>query len=185
MSLYLIDYENVNADGLAGINQLDESDTIILFYSMNSNTLTFSLHKSLTETKARLEYVEVKAGTKNSLDFQLVSYLGYLIAKDQKSDYVIVSKDNGFSSTVAFWQNRKVEVSLARDLQNVRRESVEKELQKAIPDFEGDIPKITSILVKHNAKQSINAALVKEFGSEKAGTIYKSIRPLLASVVSK
>jgi len=34
---------------------------------------------------------------------------------------------------------------------------------------------------KYKTKQGINNALVKEFGSEKTGIIYKALRPMLKS----
>ena len=185
MSVFLIDYENVNVDGMMGLDQVGENDRIILFFSVNSNTMTFALHQSLSETSAKVEYIEVKSGTKNSLDFQLVSYLGFLIAKDGSSDYVIVSKDNGFASTVNFWRNRKIDISLAYNLMKESRASVEKDLRKALPDLESEIPKIVKLLEKYKTKQGINNALVKELGSDKGSVVYKSIRPLLSNIKTK
>lgn len=37
---------------------------------------------------------------KNSLDFQLVSYLGLLIGNDENCEYNIISKDRGFLSAI-------------------------------------------------------------------------------------
>ena len=48
---------------------------------------------------------------KNGLDFQLVSYLGYLLKTASKSNYVIVSNDCGFDAVVRFWQERGMSVS--------------------------------------------------------------------------
>ena len=42
-----------------------------MFYSSNSNNLTFEMYKSLMETKADVEYIKAEVGGKNALDFQL------------------------------------------------------------------------------------------------------------------
>ena len=51
--------------------------------------------------------IHVLTGGKNSLDFQLVSYLGLLIGSstDSESNYYIVSKDKGFYSSINLLSN--------------------------------------------------------------------------------
>ena len=41
------------------------------------------------------------------------------------------------------------------------------------------------LISKYKTKQGINNALVKKYGSEDAGVIYKSIRPMLAGKKGK
>ena len=41
---------------------------------------------------------------KNALDFQLSTYLGYLIHEAKDSYFYIISKDNGFKHVVDFWK---------------------------------------------------------------------------------
>ena len=47
-------------------------------------------------------------GTKNALDFQLSSYLGYIIREneDKPYNYYIVSKDKGFECIINFWKKK-------------------------------------------------------------------------------
>jgi hypothetical protein len=56
------------------------------------------------ECPAQIEYREVLVGGHNALDFQLVTYLGYLIAKDPMGQYLIISYDRGFEYVVNFWR---------------------------------------------------------------------------------
>lgn len=56
MATYLIDYENVNKDGLNGVSKLTEQDRVIIFYSERADRMTFGLHRRLNETKAVIEY---------------------------------------------------------------------------------------------------------------------------------
>ena len=41
---YLVDYENVHKAGLNGIEELKSTDTVIIFYSANADSLSFELH---------------------------------------------------------------------------------------------------------------------------------------------
>ena len=77
MATYFIDYENTHS--LNGINELTKEDSVIIFYSDNANSLSFDIHQEILKCEAYIEYKLVKVGTPNALDFQLSTYLGYLI----------------------------------------------------------------------------------------------------------
>lgn len=104
MAIYMIDYENVKMGGLNGISRLTEADKVIIFYSENANRMTFDLHRRLMACSAEIEYREVSVGGHNALDFQLVTYLGYLIAQNPGEQYLIISNDRGFEHVVHFWR---------------------------------------------------------------------------------
>ena len=99
---------------------LAEEDTVCIFYSDNADSMTFDLHRKLNETKAQIIYHKVAVGTKNALDFQLATYLGYLICEQQREgihpDYFIVTKDNGFTSLMVYWKAQGVPVRITRNL---------------------------------------------------------------------
>ena len=120
MAYYLIDFENVKSRGMEGVELLAEEDTVCIFYSDNADSMTFDLHRKLNETKAQIIYHKVAVGTKNALDFQLATYLGYLICEQQKEgihpDYFIVTKDNGFTSLMVYWKAQGVPVRITRNL---------------------------------------------------------------------
>jgi len=119
MAYYLIDFENVKSRGMEGVELLTEEDTVCIFYSDNADSMTFDLHRKLNETKADIIYHKVAVGTKNALDFQLATYLGYLICEQQREgihpNYFIVTKDNGFSLMV-YWKAQGVPVRIIRNL---------------------------------------------------------------------
>lgn len=120
MSYYLIDFENVKSRGMEGVELLTEEDTVCIFYSDNADSMTFDLHRKLNETKANIIYHKVAVGTKNALDFQLATYLGYLICEQQREgihpNYFIVTKDNGFTSLLVYWKAQGVPVRIIRNL---------------------------------------------------------------------
>lgn len=120
MAYYLIDFENVKSRGMEGVELLTEEDAVCIFYSDNADSMTFDLHRKLNETKAKIIYHKVAVGTKNALDFQLATYLGYLICEQQREgihpDYFIVTKDNGFTSLMVYWKAQGVPVRIIRNL---------------------------------------------------------------------
>ena len=103
---YFIDYENVHKTGFKGLLNLSSNDNVIIFYSGNADKITFNLHKEIVDSKADITYFEVKAGGKNALDFQLSTYLGYLIGNKKKARCYIVSNDRGFEFVRDFWKKQ-------------------------------------------------------------------------------
>ena len=93
MSYYLVDFENVKKDGLDGIHKLGKEDKVCIFYSKNADSITFDQHRRLIESKADIELCKVDVDSKNALDFQLATQLGYLIANQAADANYIVSKD--------------------------------------------------------------------------------------------
>lgn len=103
MSVFLIDYENLHTSAFSGLEDLTEEDRVFIFYTNNSDNLTFSLMERLVKAKAKIEYQKVNSGGKNSLDFQLCSYLGYLIGTNRDTRFCIVSRDKGYLTMLSFW----------------------------------------------------------------------------------
>lgn len=184
MAIYFIDYENVHVDGLKGVAKLTEDDSVCIFYSEKANTLTFGLHRRLLESKAKIEYIKVSVGTPNSLDFQLTSILGYKIAKEENQEYVIVSKDKGFDSTVEFWSKKKIEISrvedITTDVQNSKNELMQ-EISKLIGvENEKYVQNVYEALMERKSKEGVHNYLMKELHDNKKVTeLYKKIKPLL------
>lgn len=105
-TFYLIDYENVNEDGLEGSNKLTKSDYVNIFTSKNAPY--FSIKTLVNFNSTNLYFHEVPAG-KQSVDMNLTSFFGYLVAQNDtaSSKYVIVSKDTGYDNVITFWRNKK------------------------------------------------------------------------------
>lgn len=186
---YIVDYENVKAAGLDGVSKLTADDTVHIFYSENADTLTFGLHKRLNEADAVISYQKVEVGQKNALDFQLASFLGYLIRENEDVDaaYYIITKDKGFAPLETYWKKRKKNVSLAVDVagqsEKARKEELKKKVELLVGDKK-DAETVTNIIEQYKTKQGINNALMKQFSSKgdnkRGGEIYKLIKPLIA-----
>lgn len=60
---------------------------------------------NLIHSKAKFYAVRLDRTGSNALDFQLVSYLGYLMGTNEDQDVYVISKDHGFYSAVSFCRN--------------------------------------------------------------------------------
>ncbi len=203
MNYFLIDYENVNVSGFDGIASLTENDALIIFYSNNANTLTFGLHMQLNETRANLQYQKVDSGKKNSLDFQLCSYLGYLICdtmckpgENSKNFYYIVSNDLGYVPLTDYWKKRGIEVLVVKNLTKTPSQTSavvvfspppkpqpSGELERALATVlknQQDISEAAKFIKDSKSKTEVNNNLNKKFGSQIAGAIYGAVKNLIA-----
>lgn len=190
---YLIDYENVHKKGLYGIDELEKNDTVIIFYSQNADKLPFSLHSQIIETKAKITYFEVDTVGKNALDFQLSSYIGYIVGKHPKSMSYIVSKDNGYENVCNFWRKQGSKICLIPDISQSRQcEPLKKsDIKDALSELsleKEEIEFVKNIIMDNierydipvpKIKCIINQELCKKFGSGRTKTIYSAIKPLI------
>ncbi len=119
--IFLIDFENVHEKGLEGIGSLKPEDTVHLFYTKNASKISLDI---LSEIQAKLRFHKVNVG-KQSLDMQLVSYLGFLIGTVGKEpEYIIVSNDAGFHNTLAFWGEKDTKISQMKSMKAEKLEDV-------------------------------------------------------------
>jgi hypothetical protein len=113
MKIFLIDFENVRCEGLNGIDALTEDDEVVVFYSDKANTITFDTMHKLTFCKAKLSYYKIRRGGQNALDFQMASYLGYLISTNIDTDgveFYLISRDSGFDFVIDFWESGNINI---------------------------------------------------------------------------
>ena len=132
MAYYLVDYENVKADGMYGVDQLGKKDCVCIFYSENASTLTFGLHEKLNQKKGKIVLQKVEVGVKNALDFQLSTYLGYLISENEGKNetYYIVSEDKGLAILTGYWAERGENVKTASDIAAAKEDLEEEKSSK-------------------------------------------------------
>lgn len=104
MATYLIDYENTGVKGLLGIEQLKEDDLIIIFYGPKTGAVPFDEHVKICQAASQVKYIKTTKTAKNYLDFQLTTYLGYLVGQTDVKEYYVISKDSGYDSVIDFWK---------------------------------------------------------------------------------
>lgn len=217
MTCYFIDYENVMDSGLRGADLLGEEDKVILFYSDKVKKISFEAHIACSRSKARFEYIKIGKVGKNYLDFQLSTYLGYVIAEEKPEKTVIVTRDMGYTSVVDFWNERGVCVvrqnaispknekaaavkTLPAASEEVKEEKQEsrKETRIVSARHTRDLPEAWRKKVRDAVKEEklppvkytliykaiagsknkleLNNCLVKEFRSEKGGSVYGCVK---------
>lgn len=107
MTVYLVDFENVRSEGLKGVEQLTSEDKVVIFYSKNADAITFDVHTLLSKSSAEIETYRILRGGHNSLDFQLSTYLGYLVMENSFKEIAIISRDKGFLCVTNFWEENR------------------------------------------------------------------------------
>lgn len=120
MKYYIVDFENVNTHGLNGIENVAEGDAVCIFYSDFANSISIDHHFAISQSKADISFQKVDVTGRNSLDFQLVSYLGYILCENKGKDteFFIVTKDRAFESIPTYWGNKGYKISVVTDLNN-------------------------------------------------------------------
>lgn len=205
MNYYLVDFENVRTEGIKDLKGVQEGDAMIVFYSENCKSTTLDVLERIIALNLKYTSFKVKVGTKNALDFQLTSYLGYLIGQNGMDiNYYIVSDDKGFEIVADFWREQNVSVNCIslKDQTPAPKPSVPEETKKAEPKEKkskvaskdlATLEEIKTLIGKNNepaevlkvfnqykTKVAINNGLVKHFkDTKKVSEIYKKLKPLL------
>lgn len=120
MRVYLIDSDNVSIKQLVSeAHLLRNEDKIIIFYDdTRSENLKLKDYSILTNGGSRsIKFIEAYGGTDNALDFQLSSYMGFmihesLINKSKDTEFIIITKDNGFKNLIRFWVSYGIKIKI-------------------------------------------------------------------------
>ena len=116
MSYFLVDFENTHSGGLNNFKKLTENDTVEIFYSDSVNSMTFDLHTRILTCPAKFVYSKITNGTKNALDFILLTQLACKISENTDENYFIISKDKGFDVICDWWREKNVRVARIEEI---------------------------------------------------------------------
>ena len=121
MAAILVDYENVgNANGLRGVDVLQETDTLVIFYSGCCGKIRYDYMQEIKYSGCRFKVVKLKEAGKNALDFYIASECGGLRERGEKQ-IAIISNDKGFQAVIDFFQmdaeTKKVQVVRAGNIE--------------------------------------------------------------------
>lgn len=168
---------------------------IILFYTENSPGISYVDLNVIREYPSSFDMILCYPG-KNGLDFQMISYLGYLIKTAPKTEYVIISNDTGYDAAVKFWRDREIEVcrrskaelTALKDTQG-SDEDVKSLLKQLLTEgnyTEEDLDKIYELLRNYGIKQlqELYFAFQKEFGAL-GMDIYRQLKPQIKNIYKK
>ena len=110
MKMYFVDYENINGKSLKPTLDISRGDIVFIFYTNACRNISDSTIKLIGDKGGFLKTFKVKNGVRNALDFQLSSYIGYIISKNFFANYklIIVSGDKGYDVVCDFWRKRDI-----------------------------------------------------------------------------
>lgn len=196
--VYLVDTENVGCSWKELLPQKSVKDVIILFYTEHSPGISYVDLNVIREYPSSFDMVLCYPG-KNGLDFQMVSYLGYLIKTAPKSEYIIVSNDTGYDAVVKFWTDKEIEVSrkskselmvLKEKESQVEDVDVKLMLKGVLAETyhtEEHLETIYQMLRNYSIKQlqGLYFALQKEFGGEAGMEMYRQMKPQIKHIYKK
>lgn len=178
--LFLIDTENINRRFIPGLETLDNTDRVILFYS-DEEQLTMEVLTALATTKATIEKHLVKQHSKNAMDFQICTYLGMLVQQYGKQfDYYIVSLDNGYKAAVEFIKTMHIEISL-EIVKNCLCQKVEEEVRASIDELLSSFSRKVRKEAEEAIKRTHNTAELHNYLQANlrtdGKTVYQAIKP--------
>lgn len=107
---YLIDTENIGSAWTEVLPLMGRNDEILLFYTVNSPGIPYRDLQQIMSHLSQMELIPCNTG-RNGLDFQLSSYLGYLLRSSTKTQYIILSKDTGYDPLIQFWKEKGVDIA--------------------------------------------------------------------------
>ena len=192
MAVYLIDYENVNAAGLVGVDKLSRYDEVYIMTSLNAPTISLATLPSLLASPAKINVEILKVGHANALDFKLLTKLFLHINKRRK--YFIISKDGGFKEAIDYAKSQGYDnismcssinaalgadepVAVVTKMTPVLFEQLEKECSKVNMTLEL-YERLRKVAKPTKSLQAYYLACTRTFGQEKGHDIYIETRKL-------
>lgn len=110
----LIDYENVQPDAMAALNQ--EHFYVLVFVGASQAKVNYEVASVLQGMGNRAEYIKIASNGSNALDFHIAYYIGQLSAKETDSYFHIVSKDTGFDPLIQHLKSKKIQVNRVKSI---------------------------------------------------------------------
>jgi hypothetical protein len=184
MATYLIDLENLPNDFHLAIEKITEKDTIIIFYTNESQKL--SINQAAKINPATIMYQKCVSG-RNALDFQVVLYLGYLAgAKKIEEQFFIVSKDAGYDSVKKLCKQLNIKMQRIMPPEqrvvraNSKLEAFEKNFKKQFPNvYENDYKKLCESFKKTKNLHNLHNDLQRAYTNNLGPKIFKFVKPHL------
>ncbi|MDE6832863.1 MAG: hypothetical protein K2J39_01240 [Ruminococcus sp.] len=121
---FFVDYENVHQAGMKGIEKLTENDKVIIFYTPTNETLTFSMYKKMIRSEAGIELYRVQNGGKDAINFQICTFIGYIIGNSPESECYIISNDSGYEYIINFWKGRNADIIMSPNILKILQQEI-------------------------------------------------------------
>ena len=122
MATLLVDFENVNYLGLKGIDLVNSSDTLMIFYSETCSNLKKEYMDSIEKSGCSFKLIKLLNKGMDNLDRYLCCMVGEIHAYGE-NQIAIIAKDKGYQAVIDFF-----DVINATDLKIVKAENIEQSL---------------------------------------------------------
>lgn len=113
----LIDYENVQPEAMAVLNQ--DHFKVLVFVGASQAKVTFEVASALQQMGTRAEYIKITGNGSNTLDFHIAFYIGVLAGIEPSAYFHIVSKDTGFDPLIQHLKAKKILASRSKDVTEI------------------------------------------------------------------
>ena len=113
---FLVDFENVRSGGLRGVDYLEESDYLTIFFSNASHSCEKRYLDDIERSGCHFDTCKLKNTGKNGLDFYIASRVGEFYGAGHTERVAIISKDQGYKAVRDYWDvrlptNKKIIIS--------------------------------------------------------------------------
>lgn len=103
---FLVDFENVRSGGLRGVDYLDDSDSLTIFFSSAAHSCENRYLEDIEKSGCHFDICKLKNTGKNGLDFYIASRVGEFYGAGRKERVAIISKDQGYKAVRDYWDAR-------------------------------------------------------------------------------
>lgn len=206
---FLVDYENVNRDGMNGIVKLAAEDCVRIYYSEAAATLTFGLHRRINASRANFDYIKVEIPIKNAVDCQILFDIRDIAKVNRTAEFFIVSKDTDFDNAISDFRGHGLKVAKIPEIckpeaavppstqpkttvkiqtKNSAMTKREAQVRSFFGQHIQDKPyttrkeEIIRAVLEAKTKQQLNVNLTKLYPSKTAGMLYQKLKPLMDSL---
>ncbi len=100
---FMVDWENIQHNGLQGSQYLCPTDSVTIFYSDVCNRIEQGELQNLLHSGCELQICKLVRASKNALDFYISSRIGALFGSGYRGQVAIVSRDKGFQAVQDYW----------------------------------------------------------------------------------
>jgi len=113
---FLVDFENVNSDGLKGVELLRRQDNLTIFYSQHCKTIERSVFQGIVESECAFDIQKLDKPGKNGLDFLITAHIHMLFNSGEEDPVVVISRGRGYDAVRRYWLARERRVYIRPNL---------------------------------------------------------------------
>lgn len=193
---YMVDSENVGTKWIPYLKEnIKKSDRVFLFYTDKSPSIPCNEIEELAAFINQIQTIYCHNKTANALDFQLCSYLGYLIRVGSKSSYCILTNDKGFDAAVSFWKDKGIKIYRSEPLKkealtpiSIKRKNIQLPHLGSLLSLKANssILKILEDMIKKSSSpEEVHVKINSTWGKKTGSMYYKKLEKHLKRYYKK